>query len=156
MKLREMTEHECVAVLSANRLGRLACAKDNRPYVVPFHYAYADDHLYGFSMLGQKIEWMRANPFVCVQVDQFAPQREWRSVVAYGQYEELPDAPQWRSERYKAWSLLQKKQANWWEPGALKPASLPAASPPSYLYFRILIDSLTGRQALHGEIPLSA
>ena len=40
-----LTMLECSKVLADNRLGHLACTKDGRPYVVPFSYAYADNHL---------------------------------------------------------------------------------------------------------------
>ncbi len=42
MFIREMTEEECIAVVKSGRLARLACSKEDRPYVVPIHYAYAD------------------------------------------------------------------------------------------------------------------
>ena len=67
-----------------------ACARDNRPYVVPITFAFADNNIYSFSLIGQKIEWMRKNPEVCVQVGDFREGREWKSVVAYGVFEELP------------------------------------------------------------------
>src|SRR4029450_3011752 len=69
------------------------------------------------------------------------------SVVAYGRYEELADSSQWVRERLHAWSLLQK-QANWWEPGGLKPVPQAAAGASQYLFYRIRIEQLTGRQAL--------
>ena len=156
MIVKEMTRQECVALLSECRLGRLACARDNRPYVVPISYAFADNHLYGFSLVGQKIEWMRTNPLVCVQVDQFAQHREWQSVVIYGRYEELSEEGRWVSERFRAWSLLQAKQANWWEPGSLKPGLRTAAKAPPHLFYRIKIESMTGRQAIDsdGALPV--
>ena len=151
MIVKDMTRQECLDVLSASRLGRLACVRDNQPYLVPIYCVFADNNLYSFSMMGQKIEWMRTNPHVCVQIDQFTQTREWRSVVAYGRYEELADSPQWQRERLHAWSLLQT-QANWWEPGGLKPdlaAFGRGASP--YLFYRIRIERLTGRQAIAGD-----
>ena len=149
-----MTRQECVAVLSACRLGRLACVSENRPYIVPIHFVFANDYLYSFSTQGQKIDWMRTNPLVCVQVDQFAPCREWRSVLVYGRYEELPDTVHQRDEREHAWSLL-KLHANWWEPGGLKPL-LPAASASSQLFYRIRIEGLTGRQAIKSDVPITS
>jgi uncharacterized protein len=150
MIVKDMTRQQCLDVLSASRLGRLACVRDNQPYVVPIYCVFGDNNLYSFSRVGQKIEWMRANPHVCVQIDQFTQAREWRSVVAYGRYEELADSSQWVRERLHAWSLLQM-QANWWEPGGLKPSSQsePGASP--YLFYRIRIERLTGRQAIAGD-----
>lgn len=60
MLIRTLSVLECTRLLGANRVARLACAKDGQPYVVPLHYAYSDAHLYAFSMPGKKIEWMRA------------------------------------------------------------------------------------------------
>src|SRR5262245_26666519 len=62
MIIREMTEDECRDVLARMNFGRLACARDNQPYVVPIYFSYHGGYLYGFSTMGQKIEWMRSNP----------------------------------------------------------------------------------------------
>jgi nitroimidazol reductase NimA-like FMN-containing flavoprotein (pyridoxamine 5'-phosphate oxidase superfamily) len=43
--------------------------------------------IYALSTVGQKIEWMRQNPKVCLQVDEIANQSEWMSVIANGTYE---------------------------------------------------------------------
>jgi hypothetical protein len=61
----------------------------------PIHYAFADNCLYSFAMLGQKVDWMRTNPSVCVQVDTFSGHRDWRSVVIWSLYEELPESRNW-------------------------------------------------------------
>ena len=147
MIIKELTEQECATVLLASNLGHLACAKDNLPYVVPITFAFADNNIYSFSLTGQKIEWMRENPHVCIQVDGFQKGREWKSIVAYGAFEELPDRIGWKRERDHAWSLL-SKHANWWEPGGLKPLSAPAAA--SHLFYRIHVEKLTGRHAIGG------
>ena len=88
MQIRTLSALECAKMLTANRVARLACAKDGQPYVVPVHYAYADNHLYAFSMPGKKIHLMRANPLVSVQVDEPCEGRGWKSVVVDGRYEE--------------------------------------------------------------------
>lgn len=146
MIVQEMMREDNIAVLSSQGLGRLACARDNRPYLVPFHYAFSDNHLYSFSMQGQKIDWMRENAQVCVQVDEIIANREWRSVIVYGLFEELPDTPQWQRDRDHAWSLLQQ-HANWWEPGSLKPSSPSTAVGSAPVFYRIRIESMTGRHA---------
>ncbi len=94
MVIREMSRAKCLEVLAGARLARLACAHQNQPYVVPVYLAYdeASGCLYGFTTPGQKIEWMRANPLVCVEVDEIATHDKWVSVVAFGRYEELPKA----------------------------------------------------------------
>ena len=145
MIIREMLRQECVELLATGRLGRLACCKDARPYVVPIHYAYADSSLYAFSVQGQKIDWMRENPNVCLQVDHRDGDRGWRSVVVSGRYEELPDRIGSKHAREHAWSLLEK-HANWWEPGGLKPFDQGDGG--QSIFFRIHIESLSGRQSV--------
>lgn len=72
MIVKEMTREECAVVVSNSRIARLACANENQPYIVPIYFASAGNHLYSFSMPWQKIDWMRANPKVCIQIDEFA------------------------------------------------------------------------------------
>ena len=95
MLIREMSRQECFRVLARARLARLACAHENQPYVVPVYLAYdeASECLYGFTTPGQKVEWMRANPLVCVEVDEVVSYDQWVSVIAIGRYEELPETP---------------------------------------------------------------
>jgi len=115
-----------------------------QPYVVPIHFAYQNNWLYSFSVLGQKIEWMRANPLVCVEADQM--RRElWATVVVFGRYEELCDTPEFLSERAFAFNLLQER-AMWWERGGVKkmPGGTPAMVP---VFYRIKIEQITGRWA---------
>jgi nitroimidazol reductase NimA-like FMN-containing flavoprotein (pyridoxamine 5'-phosphate oxidase superfamily) len=66
---------------------------------VPVYFVYEKDSLYSFSTVGQKIEWMRANPLVCVEVDEVVNPQQWVSVVVFGRYEELLDAPEWQGAR---------------------------------------------------------
>lgn len=143
MIIANMDRPACMALLRSSRLARLACVKDGRPYVVPVTYAADGDNLYGFSLLGQKVEWMRANPQVCLQVDSFAGEGEWRSVVACGRYEELPDRVGWKVQRDRAWQLL-SREADWWQPGGIKPVPEP---PTRQVFYRVVIEEVSGRHA---------
>jgi len=148
MHIRTPSALECTKILTANRVGRLACAKDGQPYIVPFYYAHADNHLYVFSMPGKKIDWMRTNPLVSVQVDERGTGRGWKSVVVNGHYEELPDRIGHKVQRDHAWSVLSNKHADWWEPGALKPATSSDAEHLPHVFFRIFIAEVSGREAM--------
>ena len=48
MLVKDMSVEECREVLARIGFGRLACARNNQPYVVPIYFAYEPDHLYGF------------------------------------------------------------------------------------------------------------
>jgi len=147
MMIREMSKEKCLQVLAATRLARLGCARDNQPYVVPVCLAFdaASDCLYGFTIPGQKVEWMRANPLVCVEVDEIVAYDQWVSVIAFGRCEELSETsssdsahlwaperprlvgeavPLWSvdsrhrqcvDERERAWQVLSTCPM-WWEP----------------------------------------
>ncbi|KQU92424.1 flavin-nucleotide-binding protein [Mesorhizobium sp. Root695] len=146
MLIRTLSVAECAKVLAGHNLARLACAKDGRPYVVPIYYAYADEVLYAFSIPGKKIDWMRANPHVSVLVESPRQRGQWKSVIADGRYEELPERIGHKRERDHAWSLL-STHSNWWEPGALKPATPPLADDARHIFFRIVLDEVSGREA---------
>ncbi|RUU54547.1 pyridoxamine 5'-phosphate oxidase family protein [Mesorhizobium sp. M2C.T.Ca.TU.002.02.1.1] len=146
MRIRTLSTLECTKLLMTHRVGHLACAKDGQPYIVPFHYAYADNRLYAFSMLGKKIDWMRLNPLVSVQVDEHSTTRGWKSVVVDGRYEELPDRIGHKMQLDHAWSLL-SKHADWWEPGAFKPIASSDAEHLPHVFFSIFVVEISGREA---------
>jgi nitroimidazol reductase NimA-like FMN-containing flavoprotein (pyridoxamine 5'-phosphate oxidase superfamily) len=114
------------------------------------YFAYADGHLYAFSMPGKKIDIMRANPRVSVAVEQRGQGREWKSVVADGRFEELADRIGTKRAREHAWTVL-STHVEWWVPGALKPATMPLPSPRGHVFFRILIDAMSGREAVDAQ-----
>ena len=145
MMINEMNQKECGAFLTSASLGRLGCSLDNQPYVVPIYFAYEPDYIYVLSTFGQKTEWMRANPRVCLEVDEIKDQSEWISVIANGRYEELPE-PQYTAEREHARKLL-GKHYRWWQ-NALGERQLRLGDELiTPLFFRILIDSMTGLRA---------
>jgi nitroimidazol reductase NimA-like FMN-containing flavoprotein (pyridoxamine 5'-phosphate oxidase superfamily) len=145
MVVHELTPSECRELLSRNTLGRLACVKGDQPYITPlFFYFDADtDSLYGFATVGQKIEWMRANPKVCVELDDVADQFHWTSVVIFGRYEELvlPDA----SPALARARDLFLQQPQWWLPGTAKLTTGQDRDSP--VVYRVRIDRVTGRRA---------
>ncbi|WP_377907446.1 pyridoxamine 5'-phosphate oxidase family protein [Aminobacter ciceronei] len=151
MWVRSLSTLDCSKILARSHFGHLGCSKDGRPYVVPFYFCYSDSRLYAFSMPGKKIDFMRANPCVCVLVDERGSGREWRSVLVDGRFEELKgDTPQNKIDQEHAWNLL-SKHVNWWEPGGLKPDQRPIAQHSSHLFFRICVEQVSGREAVEGE-----
>ncbi|MGA9725025.1 MAG: pyridoxamine 5'-phosphate oxidase family protein [Candidatus Binatus sp.] len=147
MLIQELTKQECLNLLARLRLGRLACTRDAMPYIVPLYFANDDDYLYSFSTFGQKIEWMRANPNVCVEVDEVVSPQQWVSVVAFGRYEEMPDIPEWRSAREYAHKKLLQRNAIWWEPGYAKTIVSGTERPLAPFFYRIHIAQITGHRA---------
>jgi nitroimidazol reductase NimA-like FMN-containing flavoprotein (pyridoxamine 5'-phosphate oxidase superfamily) len=146
MLIRDMAREMSLDLLRRTHVGHLGCARAGQPYVVPISFAYHREHLYGFATVGRKVEWMRANPLVCVEVEEILSRQEWQTVVILGRYEELPDTPALGSTRALAHDLLAKAAA-WWEPGYVKTLLHGKERPLEPIYFRISIDELSGHQA---------
>jgi nitroimidazol reductase NimA-like FMN-containing flavoprotein (pyridoxamine 5'-phosphate oxidase superfamily) len=144
--IQELTKQESLDLVARSHLGRLACARGFQPYIVPTYFAYDSNCLHSFSTVGQKIEWMRDNPLVCVQVDEIVNSRQWVSVVVFGRFEELPDAPEWRGARALTHDLLERK-AMWWEPGYVKTLIGGTQRPLEPVFYRIHIVRITGHRA---------
>jgi nitroimidazol reductase NimA-like FMN-containing flavoprotein (pyridoxamine 5'-phosphate oxidase superfamily) len=89
---------------------------------------------------------MRSNPKVCVQIDEIRSQSDWVSVIANGDYQELPE-PQFEHERAHARTLLQKRH-HWWLNAMAERRIGLRDEEIKPLFFRIQISSVTG---LHGR-----
>jgi nitroimidazol reductase NimA-like FMN-containing flavoprotein (pyridoxamine 5'-phosphate oxidase superfamily) len=146
MRIQEIAEAECREVLAGENVAHLACALNNQPYVVPTRVDLEGEFLYGYATLGQKIEWMRQNPLVCLGVDELTSHGDWVSVIVLGRYEELPHTPQYEDERRTAERLFQR-HAMWWEPAGVPLAHREQRMP---VVFRIRMDRVTGRRATSG------
>lgn len=150
MFIQEMSDDECRRVLANATMGRLACARDNQPYVVPIYFAFDDTYLYGFTTVGQKVEWMRSNPLVCFEMDEVVSDNQWVSIVAFGRYEELPDTPAYESVRIRAHGLLQRRPV-WWEPAYISQEHRAHPHSLTPVFYRIRLDKITGHRATTEE-----
>jgi nitroimidazol reductase NimA-like FMN-containing flavoprotein (pyridoxamine 5'-phosphate oxidase superfamily) len=144
MLIRELTPADCREMLRRTNLGRLGCVRYNRPYVVPIYFDYYEDALYSFATVGKKIQWMRTNPHVCVEIDDIVDQFNWTTVLVEGRYEELTKTPAHAAARARASELFENRR-DWWYPAAGKTKS--SYAPRSPVIFRIEIEALSGRRA---------
>lgn len=146
MLIHELSGAECAALLQRVRVGRLACAREGQPYVVPVHFSFDPERrcVYSFSTVGQKIRWMRENPLVCLEVEEISDKDHWQTVLAFGRYEELDDAPDGADARQRAQERFEARK-EWWLPAAAKLSS--GEERPAVVLYRLRIDRLTGRRA---------
>jgi uncharacterized protein len=140
--IEELTKTASSNFLTERHFGRLSCAKDSQPYVTPFNYVYHENYFYSFGTVGQKIDWMREYPLVCVLVDEIVSPADWTSVIVNAKYEELTD-----TNRELAFALL-KKQDLWWEPGYVETIFYGEPRPMEPVYFRLVIEEITGHRAV--------
>jgi nitroimidazol reductase NimA-like FMN-containing flavoprotein (pyridoxamine 5'-phosphate oxidase superfamily) len=90
--LGELSTTEIEKILERALVGRIGCVANGKPYVVPVTYAYYAGAVYVYSVEGMKVRAMRASPEVCFQVDEIDDLTNWRSVIAWGRFEELAGA----------------------------------------------------------------
>ena len=88
---RELSRAEIDDFLRGQRIARLGCHAGGETYVVPLIYAYEDGAVVAVTTEGRKTAMLRENPRVCVEVDEYDAdgRGSWRSVIAYGTYDEL-------------------------------------------------------------------
>lgn len=135
--MRTLFEEEARELLSAARIGRLGCVDNGEPYVVPINYVFQDGSIYSHSLPGRKINALRAHPRVCLQVDEIEDNFNWRSVLAFGDFEEIRVPTDRRSVLNKLLSRFP----------SLTPVESVIArdgSAPDSIVFRIRVDRITG------------
>ena len=130
-------------VLCANVTGRIGCTDGTKMYIVPVSYVFNGSYLIAHSKEGMKIDIMRDHPHVCFQVDETGGDTNWRSVLVWGDYEEITDP----KERYYAMKslvshLMHIKMS---EPAGMQEQELPQEQLLRPIVYRIRIKEKTGR-----------
>jgi nitroimidazol reductase NimA-like FMN-containing flavoprotein (pyridoxamine 5'-phosphate oxidase superfamily) len=100
--ITRLSKDESYKLLRAGRLARLGCVAEGHPYVVPVNYVFDGESFLIHSLPGRKIEALRADPRVCLQVDEIDGDLRWKSVLAFGAYLEVTEA----AERERALNCL--------------------------------------------------
>lgn len=130
-----MAERAAMDLLATQNTGRLGCCLNNEPYVVPVHYLLEGNAVYSHSLPGRKITMLRANPRACLQVDTIKDDYHWRSVIAYGEYEEITAVDEhdfWLTKLYQQLPHLSPVE------------SLMGKNAPPCIVFRLRLTAVTG------------
>jgi nitroimidazol reductase NimA-like FMN-containing flavoprotein (pyridoxamine 5'-phosphate oxidase superfamily) len=98
----KLNDEQIEAVLKESMLGRIGCNDGSKTYIVPINYVYEGGAIIAHSVAGMKIEMMRKNPKVCFEVDTVRSFNDWKSVIAWGEFQEITD----ETERYKAMKIF--------------------------------------------------
>ena len=130
-----LSNEEMDTMLRRNRVGRLACSTNDRPYVVPINYVFDGSYIYAYSSNGRKIAVMREQPLVCFEIDEIEGSANWESVIIEGHFEELTNG----ADRERALHLLTRHG----ESPVLRTIS--HGFNERIVLFRISIDERTGR-----------
>lgn len=134
-----MTDHEIDTFLLERGWGVLALAEGGDAYALPMSFGYdGERYLYldciQFGTESRKLAAIEATATACLVVADVASQFDWRSVVAFGTLESVPDDEESTMEEVLA--------DNAWYPG-LFAGNEPVTRVERY---RIDVDGVTGRK----------
>ena len=135
--IKVLSQEKSRELLRRVTLARLACIADGEPYVVPVNYIFDGEEVLIHSLPGRKINAMRANPRVCLQVDEIEDDLGWKSVLAFGRYEEITDA----EERGRAMNRL---LARFPKLTPVESYMMGGVGTPAPIVFRIRVDRISG------------
>ncbi len=135
--MRALLEEESRSLLTFAKVGRLGCVVNGEPYIVPINFLFEDGSIYSHSLPGRKLEALRSHPRACFQVDEIRDDFNWRSAIAYGDFEEIR-VP---SDRQ---SILGKLLAHFPLLTPVESLIVEDANAPDSIVFRIRIDRITG------------
>ena len=135
-------------VLASNIIGRIGCTDGTKAYVVPVNYVFDGKYIIAHSVLGMKIRMMRKNPKVCFEVDEMKSLTNWKSVIIWGDYQELTE----ERDRYAAMKLFVDRTMHM----TIRETALPSEMSGQRLHprspgnikpvvYRIVIEEMTGR-----------
>ena len=142
----QLTREQIEEVLTKQLVGRIGCHADKITYVVPTSYAYHDNTIYCHTYEGMKLNMMKQNPQVCFEVDALENLSDWKSVIAWGKFEEITkeadrkDALQILLNRSLPFTSSKTMQlGNDWPFTASTPENI------NGILFKILLKNKTGR-----------
>ena len=138
--ITNLSRDEARKLLGEQRIARLGCVLGSgEPYVVPVNYFFENDCVYIHSTFGLKVEALRENPKACLQADDIRDFFNWRSVVAFGAFEEITD----ENERTVIFQKLFETFQKLTPVEAMKHSSIESEET---VLFRIRLRHITGRE----------
>jgi uncharacterized protein len=145
--LGSLTKSQIDHVLDSQVLGRIGCYADGKVFVVPITYVFDGNYIYSHSKEGTKINMMRQNPKVCFEVDMVDNMANWRSVILWGEYEELEgELSQEKGMNIimeKLMPLVASQTLRYYEHHSMRPQA--AEMQLKSIVYRIKIEERTGR-----------
>lgn len=135
--IHELDEKESHELLRKGGVARLGCIAEGEPYIVPVNYIFDGECAFVHSLVGRKITAMRAHPRVCLQVDEIVSHPQWKSVLAFGDYEEVATP----AERA---SILDRLFARFPLQTPVEAEVAQGVSEPQLVVFRIRVNKITG------------
>lgn len=87
-----LNRDEALELLDASLVAHIGVISGGSPYVTPMSYVRDGDRLLFRTEAGKKLDALRANPAVCIEVSNFDDQTgDWASVIVTGVASEVTD-----------------------------------------------------------------
>ena len=82
---------ESITLLKDNYIGHLSYIAQGRPFTIPITYFYdqGSNAIISYSAEGHKMDAMRKNGAVSLEVEEIVSNNNWQSILAHGTFEEL-------------------------------------------------------------------
>ncbi|HYJ88016.1 MAG TPA: pyridoxamine 5'-phosphate oxidase family protein [Pyrinomonadaceae bacterium] len=135
--IKTLNNSQARELLQSARVARLGCIANGEPYITPINYSFDGDCIYSHSLAGLKIAALRSNPRACIQVDRVESDLRWKSVLAFGNFEEIVKP----SERKE---VLNKLLNQFPMLTPVESAIAEDAGSQEVIVFRIKVDRITG------------
>jgi nitroimidazol reductase NimA-like FMN-containing flavoprotein (pyridoxamine 5'-phosphate oxidase superfamily) len=135
--MKFLTEDQAIELIRAGKIGRLGCVDEDGPYVVPINYLLEGGEIYSHALPGKKINAMRIDPRVCLQVDHIQDDLHWSSAIAFGKFEEIR-SPQSRR------AVLSKLVSGFPKMTPVETMIVQDAAAPDSVVFKIVVERITG------------
>lgn len=140
-EIKTLSTTEIMKLLEKSRYAHLACHNKDEVYLVPITMAFQDGYIYSHSGAGHKIDLMRQNPNVCVQAEEVSDFFHWKSVIAWGKFEELKGDEALQGMRWLIRKVVDKEPTQKKSDLELDMSALLETQ----IIYRIKIDKATGR-----------
>ncbi|MEO8935016.1 MAG: pyridoxamine 5'-phosphate oxidase family protein [Xanthomarina sp.] len=87
--IQNLDSKACEFILENNYIGHLGYISENKPYVVPITYFFdkKENHIICYSGEGHKIQAMRKNKHISLQVADVRSVNQWKSVLVQGTFQ---------------------------------------------------------------------
>lgn len=142
----ELDDDTIREVLTRNNVGRVAFAHEKRIEILPVHYVYADEWIYGRTAPGGRLEQLGEHWWpVAFEVDEIDGLFDWRSVVVHGGlYVISPQGAAWERDAWMTGVGMLRR---------LMPDALREDDPVPFrsTLFRIAVQRVTGKRASSSE-----
>jgi nitroimidazol reductase NimA-like FMN-containing flavoprotein (pyridoxamine 5'-phosphate oxidase superfamily) len=88
----QIGKDEALEVLQSAPVAHLGMIEGGEPYVTPMSFVVSGDRILFRTMAGKKLDALRANPSVCVEVANYDEDTgDWVSVIVRGRATEVTD-----------------------------------------------------------------